>query len=367
MTEIVPYSEAVALLKQELGKRKNKIAQSLPPDLMDPARYLQLAQTCCEKTPALMECTTLSLIGGIVESAQLGLPIDNSLGYAYLVPFFDRKRNVRRAVFIPGYKGLMELARRSAQVAHIWADVVRKGDQIVEDRGDQPRLVHTPPPLEERTPAYLEDVNIVGAYACAKLTNGTTCHVLMSRAEIEAIRSRSPARNVGPWVTDYPAMAKKTPIRQLAKFLPLSPDDQRQIARDEQIDAGLSPPRSRVEEDEEGPTTFTLDAVPFDEARPEKAAAAFEIRPSQEHAAQAFQEAVQEHLERDVVESAQELDLDVDGPVDPVTLEYLVEASKARGWCEEELAEHLDKTYGVREPWGLSQADAVQALRELKG
>ena len=81
----------------------------------------------------------------------------------------------------------------------------------------------------------------------------------------------------------------------------------------------------------------------------------------------AFQEAVQEHLERDVVEGGEEVDLDVDGPVDPVTLEYLIEASKARGWGEEELAEHLDKHYGVSEPWGLSQADAVKALRELKG
>ncbi len=390
MTQIIPYDDAVARLKQELGARKNKIAQLLPPDFMDPARYLQLAQTMCEKTPALMECTPLSLCGGIIESAQLGLPLDNALGYAYLVPFFDRKSNERRAVFIPGYKGLMELARRSSHVAHIWADVVRKGDTITEERGDQPRLIHIPLELEERTAEYLDDKNITGAYACAKLTNGTICHVLMSRVEINSIRERSRAKNAGPWVTDFPAMAKKTPIRQLCKFLPLSPEDMRQVGRDELIDAGIDPPRTQEEEAPEVRILSKEEAEPSGDAfkgaeekwkpvdvtaeTPEEWAKRVhrgeDYKPvgdlAREEAAEAFQGAVQAHLEDDVLQGGPGPDEPGGGPVDPVTLEFIVEAAKARGWDDAQLSEHLDKIYGVTEPWGLEQDDAVACLRELK-
>jgi recombinational DNA repair protein RecT len=44
----------------------------------------------------------------------------------------------------------------------------------------------------------------------------------MSRRQIDAIRARSRAKSDGPWVTDYPEMARKTAIRRLTKFLPMS-------------------------------------------------------------------------------------------------------------------------------------------------
>lgn len=46
--------------------------------------------------------------------------------------------------------------------------------------------------------------------------------VVASKADIDARRARSKASNSGPWQTDYDAMARKTVVRMLAPFLPLS-------------------------------------------------------------------------------------------------------------------------------------------------
>ena len=63
------------------------------------------------------------------------------------------------------------------------------------------------------------------------------------RKEIDTVRSRSRASHEGPWVTDYPEMAKKTVLRRLAKLAPMSVQDQRLVIADELADAG----RAQVE------------------------------------------------------------------------------------------------------------------------
>ena len=55
----------------------------------------------------------------------------------------------------------------------------------------------------------------------------------MTVDEVESIRNRSKAKDRGPWVTDYEAMALKTVIRRAAKYLPLSTEAQIAVAADE--------------------------------------------------------------------------------------------------------------------------------------
>jgi hypothetical protein len=58
----------------------------------------------------------------------------------------------------------------------------------------------------------------------------------MEKAEVDAIRARSRAKN-GPWATDYVEMGRKTPVRRLCKYLKLDPETQRLITEDERMDA----------------------------------------------------------------------------------------------------------------------------------
>ena len=93
--------------------------------------------------------------------------------------------------------------------------MVREKDVFDYEYGLQPRLVHKPS-------TELDPGNYTGAYAVIFYRDGSTQFDYMSIAEIEAIRARSSSPNAGPWVTDYPEMCKKTPLRRLAKLAPLS-------------------------------------------------------------------------------------------------------------------------------------------------
>jgi len=82
------------------------------------------------------------------------------------------------------------------------------------------------PALENRGEPYCY-------YAIAKLKDGGFSYLVMSIQDVEKFRKRSKSPDSGPWVTDYDAMAKKTVIKQLAKYLPLSTEIQTQIVQDE--------------------------------------------------------------------------------------------------------------------------------------
>lgn len=63
--------------------------------------------------------------------------------------------------------------------------------------------------------------------------------MVLSKADVERYRARSKAKNSGPWVTDYTAMALKTTVRRMATFMPLSIQAQEAVARDEQRELGI--------------------------------------------------------------------------------------------------------------------------------
>ena len=142
--------------------------------------------------------------------ARLGLEPGGALGEGYLVPFKGK------VIFIPGYRGLISLARRSGQIISIEARVVHEKDEFSCCLGLDPDLKHTPT-WEETDPGPLRLV-----YAVAKLKDGGVQFEIMSRGQIEQVRAKSQAGNFGPWVDNYEEMSKKTVIRRLFKYLPVS-------------------------------------------------------------------------------------------------------------------------------------------------
>ena len=76
-------------------------------------------------------------------SAQLGLE-PGTLGYCYLVPYQNKKTGQLEIQFQLGYKGILELVRRSGQVENIEARVVYEKDKFDFEYGLTPKLVHKP-------------------------------------------------------------------------------------------------------------------------------------------------------------------------------------------------------------------------------
>lgn len=219
-----------------LQSRKGEIAKMLPKHL-NPERLLKVAQIAATTTPALLECEIPSLIGAIGQCAQMGLEPNTVLGHAYLVPFnTKRKENgnerwVKSVQVVIGYKGLIDLARRSGQIVSIAAHEVCEHDHFELVYGLDEKLEHRPA-MGERGP-------VIGFYAVAKLKDGGYSFEFMSLHQVQEImRSTQSKGNYGPWRDNFIEMGRKTVIRRLAKYLPLSIEFQTAAALDGMAEAG---------------------------------------------------------------------------------------------------------------------------------
>lgn len=241
LTAMKPKDQISYLLNQ----RKGEIAKMLPKHL-NAERLLKVAQIAATTTPALAKCDVASLVGAIGQCAQMGLEPNTVLGHAYLVPFNTKRKDangaerwVNSVQVIIGYKGLIDLARRSGQIISIAAHEVCEHDEFELVYGLDEKLTHKPD-MGERG-------EVIGFYAVAKLKDGGHAFEFMSRHQIEKIRDGSQGwqqavkfkkQAVHPWQAHFVEMGRKTVIRRLAKFLPLSIEFQTAAALDELAESG---------------------------------------------------------------------------------------------------------------------------------
>lgn len=186
-------------------------------------RMLKIALGALRTTPKLMQARTDTLLGAIIQCAQLGLEPNTPLGHAYLIPFENRSKGITEVQIVFGHKGLIDLARRSGQIVSIAAHEVREHDHFEYEYGLDEKLVHRP--------AMGERGEVIAFYAVAKLVGGGYAFEIMSRADVEAIRNESQGWKTAvrfkkeassPWGAHFVEMGRKTVLRRLFKFLPVS-------------------------------------------------------------------------------------------------------------------------------------------------
>ena len=231
MSELVSAKQKVDTIRGFLEKSKGQIAMALPKH-MNADRLARIAMTSILRNPRLLECTPQSLMGAIIQSAQLGLEPDDLRGEAYLVPFRNNKKGTIDVQLIAGFKGLMDLARRSGKITAIYAEVVHVKDTFSYRLGTEQFLHHI----------KSDDMNpgeVIKVYALARFPNNQCQFIVLSLADVEKSRQRSKAKDSGPWETDFEAMAKKTALRQLCKYLPSSVELTTAVALDERAEAGI--------------------------------------------------------------------------------------------------------------------------------
>lgn len=233
LAQMKPKEQIAHLLQSKRGE----IAKMLPKHL-NAERLLKVAQIAATTTPALAKCDVASLVGAIGQCAQMGLEPNTVLGHAYLVPFNTKRKDaqgverwVNSVQVIIGYKGLIDLARRSGQIVSIAAHEVCEQDTFDLVYGLDEKLEHRP--------AMGERGEVIGFYAVAKLKDGGHCFEFMSRLQVEQImRGTQSKGNYGPWKDNFTEMGRKTVIRRLAKYLPLSIEFQTAAALDGMAEAG---------------------------------------------------------------------------------------------------------------------------------
>lgn len=202
---------------QQVGAYLDKMMPSIQavlPKHVTADRMSRIALNVIRTNPKLLECDINSLMGGVMEAAKLGLE-PGMMGQAYLLPFRNKKTNSMECQFLIGYKGLIDLVRRSGQVSTIEARTVFQNDEFRFEYGLDSVLVHKPTLTNRGAP--------IAYYAVCKLKDGGSSFIVMSHEEMELYRDKyAKSKQFGPWVTEFDAMARKTCLRQLIKYLPIS-------------------------------------------------------------------------------------------------------------------------------------------------
>lgn len=261
----------LGMIMQPSFQRQMRLAL---PKALTPERLTRIVTTECRKTPDLLKCNQESFMGAVLQCAQLGLEPGSALGHCYLLPFGNGKARDGKpnAQLIIGYRGMIDLARRSGQILSINAYVVHEADEFAYELGLHPDIKHVPAPVADPGP-------VVYVYAVANLKGGGTQFEVMSRAEIEKVRKTSKAGNSGPWSSHWDEMAKKTVIRRLFKYLPVSIEAVKAMEVDEKTDRGEAVTQADVLEGEYIEKGVAMPVMPeVEEPRPETLEATAEVK-----------------------------------------------------------------------------------------
>lgn len=119
---------ATPSFSQFMAKVGNKLVEATLTDTTRRTQFTANLMAAISNNPTLRECDQLSVVSAALQAESLKFPINNSLGYVYLVPFNDKKSGTKKAQFQIGYKGYIQLAIRSGQYKDINVVEVKDGE-----------------------------------------------------------------------------------------------------------------------------------------------------------------------------------------------------------------------------------------------
>ena len=183
----------------------------------------------------------MSIFNAACMAATLNLPLQNGLGFAYIVPFRNNKEKKTEAQFQIGYKGFIQLAQRSGQFKRLVALPVYKKQLIKKDFINGFEFDWEKEPEEGELP--------IGYYAYFKLMNEFSAELYMTHEEINAhakkysqtYRTYLDKKAKGQWAQsvwaeNFEAMALKTVTKLLlSKQAPLSVEMQQAVLADQAV------------------------------------------------------------------------------------------------------------------------------------
>lgn len=234
---------AVMTHKKFLDVRMDALAKWVHGGLR-PESLIRFALHDLATNEKLRACTPQSIYLGLLACAVTGLEPGSLKGEAYLVPFGGKDKQGNplqpRAQFVAGWKGLVKQARRSQIVKTITPNIVCERDVFDFDLGTANYLKHRPV-LRDRG-------DVVGAYAWAKLGDDQVEIEWMDRQDLDAIREFAGSRGHSAAWSDWPdQMMRKSPLRRLAKRLPLGEDYYRGLAIERSFETGEGSQREALD------------------------------------------------------------------------------------------------------------------------
>jgi recombination protein RecT len=189
-----------------------KLKQALPKSI-SPDRFTRCVITAIQANPGIVEGEKSSLYSSIVQAAQAGINLDGKEGA--LVIFNTKQGNnwVKKIQFMPMVGGIIK--RLGAAGVTVDSQVVYANDTFDVEYGDNPRIVHKPPPFGQPRG------EMIGAYAICKSRTGEVYREVMDADQIAAVRGQSRAGDSLMWTKFATEAWRKTVLRRCAKRIPI--------------------------------------------------------------------------------------------------------------------------------------------------
>jgi recombination protein RecT len=234
-TKPVKPIEAVKYQLDQMGREFSAVLpQHIPID-----RFRRVVMTALNQNPDLLIADRRSLLNACIRAAQDGLLPDGREGALVI---FNTKMKVpadnggtidkwiKAVQWMPMVYGIIKKMRQSGELSSIVSHEVYKLDHFDYELGDDEFIKHKPHMDGDPGP-------VVAVYAIARLKDGTIQREVLPRWQIEEIRKASKTADSGPWVTWFGQMSRKSAIRRLSKFLPMSTEIEDMLRRDDAIAA----------------------------------------------------------------------------------------------------------------------------------
>ena len=234
----VATTEKKGTLGEWLKERKESFLQALPVNTVNVDRFMQSAMLAITnpKMPNLRICSKESIFRSLKEAASYGLELNGTFGQAYLIPYNEKVNGKYEMTchFQLGYRGIIQMARRSNTIKTIAAEPIHENDIFEVQLGMGRNLSHKIDITKERG-------EVIGYYCLVELCNGGSQFKVMSKKDIENHRNKfskaydeKDPNNI--WNKNFDAMALKTVVIQALKLCPISIEAMDAVLNDERVD-----------------------------------------------------------------------------------------------------------------------------------
>lgn len=195
----------------------------------NPDQFATTMLSIISNNDMLSKADSNSILTAALKAVSLKLPIEPSLGFAYVVPYNNKNKRIVEAQFQLGYKGLIQLAQRSGQIVRLNAGPIYEGQLISYDEVSEDL---------DYIKGYIKKENekVAGYFGFFRLVNGFEKLVFWTTAQVEEHAkkySQSYKKGYGNWIDNFDAMARKTVLKSiLSTYAPLSTEMQQAFSED---------------------------------------------------------------------------------------------------------------------------------------
>lgn len=345
------------LVVQKLALAKTNLVARLPRGI-DPERFylgiltaIQKSKASAKEGKSLLDCDPNSVLLAAYDAAEVGCNLSPSLQLGWLIPY-DKE-----CVFQPSYRFYIQKAYETGEVSSFYAEVVYASDKLDRQYAPKRNLFHAPGKDEKDR----DLAHAIGSYALIEFKDGVIDWEYLTADQIDKHRSKSKQPNSMKWVDFWWEGWRITPIRVLAKRLPLRGKEWEHLVEMMNQDTERDSITINAEEILE-PAVPREKVVEMKQPTETKAAETKAVEAKAEPQEQPKEQAKEQPKEAQAAGGSMFPDNDSDPFLTGAEISTFWEKAFASNWKKSEVTAFLQKEFNVTAPKDLHRSQANAAL-----